>query len=498
MSILTVNVFYLRFQWVNLQLKHLAGMKFQQDIVENLGKLPRSLQGTYSQTLTTMRDSANGREWEVTKRALMWVMCSEELLTEGVWTEMSYWPIPVPRDGADILFELCQNLVTLDSGSSVVRFAHLSVQEYLESDREFTSVAANSMAFLYCLSRFDPSEFCPLDLHHLSGATQHRLPPLTAVLDYASRCWTGHMERIYDCDPSLDRDLLDNLKRFLLPASPAYRNWLESTKFLTDQTKEQQTILPRLLSAPINPLFLAARFRFGGLRELWEGDDLSLNATNGNEETLLFVATACGNDPVMEILFEKGADIYWENTVMDRPLITAILGLKGGLELAANLIHRCTSVIGFAKALEISATYGDENLVKVVLDRYPDLMITEGISMAATRNWRSGNMVGQMLVSGRYNTRITNCFVVDLARRSTPQLMWMLLHSCPNLEITETVMIAAAENYNGKEMMSMLLARDMNVPITEAVVTAAARNLGQGREILSMLLARDMNILWQP
>lgn len=495
MSILTViDVFYLRFQWVNLQLKHLARMKFQQDIVENLGKLPRSIHGTYSQILTTIRDSANGMEWEVTKRALMWVMCSEELLTERLWTEMTYWPIPVPRGGANILFELCQNLVTLDSRSNVVRFAHLSVQEYLESDRDFTSVAANSMAVIYCLSQLNSSEFSLRNINHLA-AISPRSSWITPGLNYATRRWTSHMERVYDCDPSLDRDVLDKLKRFFLPASRAYRNWLKSFKFFFNDDTAWGGNLSHVLLAPTNPLFLAAYFRFGGLRELWECDDLSLNATNENGETLFFVATTRRNYPVMDILLEKGADIYWENsTDRKKPLIPGILRLSGGFRLAASLIDKYTSVIGFAKAMEILATYGDEELVKVVIDRCRDLMITESLVTAAARNRRLGNTVQDMLAFGGYNTRIINYFVEDLARRSTQEPMGMLLASFPNLEITETVMIAAAENQSCEGLMSTLLARDTNIPITEAVVTTATENPLYGPRMISMMLNRGPRV----
>lgn len=77
-------------------------MKFEKDIKENLGKLPKTLRATYSKILEAMREGTL-REWEVVEKALMWISCLQELLTQKLWTELSYWLESVPRDGADTL-----------------------------------------------------------------------------------------------------------------------------------------------------------------------------------------------------------------------------------------------------------------------------------------------------------------------------------------------------------------------------------------------------------
>jgi predicted acetyltransferase len=50
----------------------------------------------------------------------------------------------------------------------------------------------------------------------------------------------------------------------------------------------------------------------------------------------------------------------------------------------------------------------------------------------------------------------------------------LLLDRDPNIEITEAVVVAAAKNKYGKNMIELLLDRDPNIEITEAVVVAAA------------------------
>lgn len=81
------------------------------DIKENLGKLPNTLEETYSEIYKAILSESN-RAQTVTRRALMWIMCSRELLTKDQWAEASYWPEPVRQGGIDTLFKLCRNLAT--------------------------------------------------------------------------------------------------------------------------------------------------------------------------------------------------------------------------------------------------------------------------------------------------------------------------------------------------------------------------------------------------
>lgn len=207
-----------RFQWASLQIKHLEGMRFEEDIIENLGKLPKSLKDTYSKILMAMHAEGTPREWEVTRKALMWIVCSRQLLSKELWTDISYWPKPVPHNGDNILFDLCRNLVTLDIQSRVVRFAHLSVQEYLDS--QFTSSHSNTMAAESCLSLFDsiPSSAVANSTHLPSWESnsihqgRHRG---TSFADYSALYWPDHVARSYSRDENMSIAMASRLTHFL-------------------------------------------------------------------------------------------------------------------------------------------------------------------------------------------------------------------------------------------------------------------------------------------
>jgi hypothetical protein len=97
-----------------------------------LNSLPPDLKTTYE---AIFKKLVSKGEWDfkVVKHALMWIMCSEEPLSKRLWAEATHWAVP---DAGTVkhstLLELCHDFVVFDNESNVVRFAHLSVREYLE------------------------------------------------------------------------------------------------------------------------------------------------------------------------------------------------------------------------------------------------------------------------------------------------------------------------------------------------------------------------------
>lgn len=141
-----------RFQGVNLYIRYHRAMRFDDGIMDSLGRLPQTLEATYSQILAAMCEGT-AREWAVTVRAVMWMISSPVLLTQRLWAELTDWPDAVPTQGVATLFEFCHHLVTSNSQSRYVRLARLSVREYLES--EFSPEDSRFIAAECCLSILD-------------------------------------------------------------------------------------------------------------------------------------------------------------------------------------------------------------------------------------------------------------------------------------------------------------------------------------------------------
>lgn len=485
-------------------------MKFEKDIMENLGKLPKSLEGTYSEMFDAMREEGTHIEWEVTRRALMWISCSRELLTKKSWAAFSYWPEEVPEDGYNILLELCRNLVTWDSAAGVVRFSHLSVQEYLHTQLDIMD--QNSMAAKFCL-----------------GVLGSVNKPESECLRYSNKCWLDHIECSYARGRPLDPSVLIRLKCFFGTAtspSQAYDTWLNDTASRGYRNIfgifHRGARISHADSIPRNPLFLASCYCFGSeLGELWSDKNLDIHCCNSKGETLLYVASMFGNEQVVSILLGNGANInhfLWDYDI--DPLSAAMS--RGHIETAFMLLDNGANISCYENAVEAAAASGSTKMVNAIMRRYPNIPITEGVLMAAAES-RRGNKVMRILLAKNPNIGITGAVLVAAAGNHpyARALLQMLLAKDPDLQITEGAIRAGANNLWDPTSINLLLGKCRNITkpgliaamcsdigvvrmvlvghpdikIDEAVVVAALKAFGsRGLEVLTVLLDHDPNI----
>ncbi len=133
-----------------------------------------------------------------------------------------------------------------------------------------------------------------------------------------------------------------------------------------------------------------------------------------------------------------------------------------------------------------------EAVMKLLLKgRGNEVKITEGVLKAAAGNRQNGNEVMMLLLKERGNdVKITAEVFVTMASYCDERLMILLLDKCGEGMVTEKVIKAAAGNRSsGKELMKLLLVeRGNEVNITEKVVKAAAGNEMDGKELMKLLL----------
>jgi len=114
----------------------------------------------------------------------------------------------------DALLNECHNLVVLDRQQNMLRFAHLSVREFLETRLEFTSPEANKMATETCLALLTSAT--PLDLK-------------IAFHVYAIVYWPAHAQQCQDLITHLISEFLGSNHR----PSKLYKDWLTSISELS-------------------------------------------------------------------------------------------------------------------------------------------------------------------------------------------------------------------------------------------------------------------------
>lgn len=188
-----------------------------------------------------------------------------------------------------------------------------------------------------------------------------------------------------------------------------------------------------------------------------------VNARNSRGETLLFVATICGNEWAVNLLLRKGANTNsGSRSFSSCPPIAAIK--KEQLVTTFQLIDWGARAPGDGKGFEVVAHEGSEAFLGAAMDRDQTVKVTEAILMAAAGNLQFGMKAMILLLAREPGRRITEGVVVAAARnlKSSERLISMLLDTDPNIKITEAVVSAATENVQCRpNLMKLLLARDV-------------------------------------
>lgn len=404
----------------------------------------------------------------------MWIMCSPELLTKKEWTELSYWPSPVPVNGVDSLLQLCRNLVTWDSQLMVIKFPHLSVQEYLDS--VFDSVDTNTMAAGRCLLMLDPV---------LPGSS--KIP-----IDYAITYWPHHVD--HSCSPGrhLAKDLLDQLNKFLGPpniASQAFRDWLP--KGIRESAIEFEFECDPD-TATMSPLMIASYFKFGEeLYHQWACDGIKLsNEDEGGLRVLLEIACSRGNETVVKILLENVSitATNWGNGLLRGAIVSGYGGIA--VQLMNSGVHHHNT--DYQTILEMAAFEGNTTVMKAFVDSNPRFQITEEILIAAASRLESD--VVDFLLETRFHAEITEEIMVAAAKNSS-NMLGTLLNRSPTIQITEAILIAlAGRGDNSSEFLESLLVRRDDIQITEAIMIAVLSNGYSSCSVLMLLLPRCPSI----
>lgn len=141
-----------RFRWVSLSLQNFRGLTVERAVRNRLGKLPRDLQKLYQETYDHQVKTGDEDQISIAKDAFRLLLCLEDTMpTEEFLTALSFCNGDEEVLNKDDLLELCFNFVTDDQESDSLRFAHLSVREFLETKEGFDRETCHRTAAIYCL-----------------------------------------------------------------------------------------------------------------------------------------------------------------------------------------------------------------------------------------------------------------------------------------------------------------------------------------------------------
>ncbi|KAF8417569.1 hypothetical protein EV426DRAFT_645752 [Tirmania nivea] len=127
------------FQLAALQVSFLCEMQSESDVKRNLTTLPDTLTDIYNEIyngILTQKESAP----RIALNAFRWIQCSKEPLSSETLLDAVTVEVDTAGEFSQIgparvkqLLTICRNLIILDEKLNTFRFAHLSVDEYLET-----------------------------------------------------------------------------------------------------------------------------------------------------------------------------------------------------------------------------------------------------------------------------------------------------------------------------------------------------------------------------
>jgi hypothetical protein len=262
-------------------------MKHENDIYEELGRLPTTLKKSYDlmyQQITRLGTASR----QIVKRTLIWLLCAQERISTDELIEA----VSMDQTGNSPLLNvpqilgMCCNLVVLDKPDKefeTLRFAHLSVREYLEGHDDYRDRAQIHAAVLEdCLDtclvylaklsseeNFSPEAFLDVQLSvyatlywpvhcQLAGGTSEDFNPSTKLLQFLFAT-----ERTAPYDPYLEDWLDDELPE--RTAQPL-QAWIDFGSHWYDEINLPRSLKDQLKwifhSRPPQPLFVACCFSF--------------------------------------------------------------------------------------------------------------------------------------------------------------------------------------------------------------------------------------------
>lgn len=527
-----------RFRWVDCQLDALARCSSVKALRNALESLPHTLDETYDRILLSIPEEHRG----IAMIMLQWLTFSARPISLGEMAEIVSIDVDniTPdhrhdqdqrlRDPRDIL-EFCSALVTFsDYDTGKLSLAHLSVKEYLVSERikrgpapqyHINKSSASDLISQGCLAyllQFDTFNWDQLTRDSLS------------LGQYSAEFWIIHARpdggAIQECLQPLINTLFQ-------PQSAQFFNWV--------RLKPSRTSTISVPDAP-SPIYLASLlgldFTTRYLLLSHGADDINIAGEHG---TPLIVAAYLGHKEIVSMLLDHGADVDITRVNGANALITAserghkdivealldhganvdVASTRGGSALVAASWQGHKDIVRFLldhgagvnlasahgySALIAAAKRGYTDIAEVLLDRGADvnLVQTYGASaLVAASGEGHRNLVKILLDRGAdvnlANARMDSALVTAVKKRCTDTVKVFLDYhrEKPNIQSrTFSAALWSALHWNQKEIAEILLTNGAELSLLdgEAELIKAA---SAGRdEIVKVLLQQGANLGW--
>lgn len=263
----------------------------------------------------------------------------------------------------DKMIDVCVDLVVVDSELNVLRFAHISFQEFLETRADFSPQNIHKVAAATCL------DFC---LEGLSRGTESELSPKDHFHHYSAVYWAEHC-RITAVDEADDL-IANKIEEFVFDGYDValdFVDWMHEVNHLVKELSNDHPLgraLHSVLHSGRSPLFTACVFGLASIVEhLAHGPDYDWNQTNDFGQSSLYLAAAFGHKTIVQRLLQHDIQVNAFGGRFGHPLHAACF--HGDASIVKILLdHAADPKLGSRSALEYALLADNENVALLLLD----------------------------------------------------------------------------------------------------------------------------------
>lgn len=360
-----------RFRWVACQLDALSKCSSLKMLREALRHLPRTLDETYDRILLNIPEEHRGDAMTI----LQWLAFSVRPLNLNEIAEVlaidcddqdpCFDPDQRLREPRDIL-DICSSLVALSDGKTgSLSLAHLSVRDYLLSER-----ITNGPACQYHLNPVDGeariSRACLIYLLHFDSpnSLQNRTPETLSLGRYAALFWIVHWKAGINSGIAQSLSLLSLINELFQPQSAQFENWVRLDS-------HHDLISPIAVPSPLyRASLLGLTLTVQHLLSTYGTDDLD-SLTGG--ATPLVAALIQGHKGIVKILLDHGPDVNLVQSEVGNYGSALITASKRGYEDIVRILLDCGADVNwvggpFGSALMVASGEGRQDIVEMLLE----------------------------------------------------------------------------------------------------------------------------------
>ncbi|KAF3188341.1 hypothetical protein TWF788_001017 [Orbilia oligospora] len=354
------------FLLAQLHLDSLVGKRSPRAVKNALSNLPKGSGASdqaYDEAMERIEGQIHDRK-ELAKQALSWIVCAKRPLnTTELPHALAVKPGDLELDEENIspieyIVSVCSGLVTIDEESKIIRLVHYTAQKYLDRRQEMWFPEAQTEIAEVCVTYL---QFRVFD----SGPCQSnsdfecRLKS-NPLYDYAAHNWGYHASKIPELPESVES---------FLASAPSVE---AAAQVVLAGHQEADSDLCALQQ--VTGLHLAAYFGARNIVDLLLYDN-SLDVKDSHHQTPILLASRYGNEDVVEVLLDRGAEVESGDKFGWTPLLWAA---KNGHEaIVEKILDRGAQVdskdaYGMT-SLHWAAWEGHEAVASILLERGADI-----------------------------------------------------------------------------------------------------------------------------